>query len=126
MTTKIASKILVCEGEEVLLTALKFRLQKQGYSLFLAQNGKKAKELIRQAQPDLIIADLNLPGIRTAELLDFVHQEIGTDVPMIAMADLEDEELVLEALRLGFQDFLTKPFKPVELVLRIRRIVELV
>lgn len=126
MTSKNARKILVCEGEEVLLTALKFRLQKQGYDLSLAQNGKRAKELIKLAKPDLIIADLDLPGIRTSEFVDFVHQELGAHVPMIAMADLEDEEMVLEALRLGFQDFLTKPFKPVELVLRIRRMVELV
>ncbi|MCB0589644.1 MAG: response regulator, partial [Phaeodactylibacter sp.] len=54
-------KILICEDEEILLTALKFRLQKQGYELFLAADGKEARELIEKEKPDLIVTDIDVP-----------------------------------------------------------------
>ena len=117
-------KILICEDEEILLTALKFRLQKQGYELFLAADGKEARELIEKEKPDLIVTDIDVPKISGMELISLVRNDMEMNVPIIIIAPLENENLILEAMQKGADDFVTKPFKPVELVLRIRRIFQ--
>ncbi len=117
-------KILICEDEEILLTALKFRLQKQGYELFLAVDGKEAGELIQKERPDLIVTDIDVPKISGMELISLVRNDMELSVPIVIIAPLENEALILEAMQKGADDFVTKPFKPVELVLRIRRIFQ--
>jgi len=117
-------KILICEDEEILLTALKFRLQKQGYELFLAADGQQAKVAIQSEKPDLIVTDIDVPEISGLELVRLVRNDMGLKVPIVIIAPLENEDLILEAMRAGADDFVTKPFKPVELVLRIRRIFQ--
>lgn len=117
-------KILICEDEEILLTALKFRLQKQGYELFLAVDGKEAREIIQNERPDLIVTDIDVPKISGMELITLVRNDMEMSVPIVIIAPLENENLILEAMQKGADDFVTKPFKPVELVLRIRRIFQ--
>ncbi|MCB0582048.1 MAG: response regulator [Phaeodactylibacter sp.] len=117
-------KILICEDEEILLTALKFRLQKQGYELFLAVDGNEARELIQNERPDLIVTDIDVPKISGMELITLVRNDMEMSVPIVIIAPLENENLILEAMQKGADDFVTKPFKPVELVLRIRRIFQ--
>jgi two-component system, OmpR family, response regulator VicR len=121
---RIPKKILICEGEEILLTALKFRLQKQGYSLLLAEDGQKAQDSIANENPDLIVVDLGIPKVSGLALIRYLRQELRRATPIIAIAPLEDEALILEALAAGAEDFVTKPFKPVELVLRIQSIFQ--
>ncbi len=115
-------KILICEDEEILLTALKYRLQKQGYELLLAEDGHRAKAVIDHEKLDLIITEIGAPKMSGLELIRYVRQGLGGSTPIIIIAPLEDEEAILEAMAEGGDDFVTKPFKPVELVLRIRRI----
>ena len=117
-------KILICEDEEILLTALKFRLQKQGDELFLAADGKEARELIEKEKPDLIVTDIDVPKISGMELISLVRNDMEMSVPIVIIAPLENESIILEAMQKGADDFVTKPFKPVELVLRIRRIFQ--
>lgn len=117
-------KILICEDEEILLTALKFRLQKQGYELLLASNGQQAKTMIQSEKPNLIVTDIDVPKISGMELIRLVRNDMAMDVPIVIIAPLENEGLILEAMQSGADDFVTKPFKPVELVLRIRRIFQ--
>ena len=115
-------KILICEDEEILLTALKFRLQKQGYELLLAEDGKKAKAIIDHEGLDLIVTEIDVAKMSGLELIRYVRQERGLSTPIIIIAALENEDSILEAMSIGGDDFVTKPFKPVKLMLRIRRI----
>ncbi|TXB63161.1 response regulator transcription factor [Phaeodactylibacter luteus] len=121
---KDIKKILICEDEEILLTALKFRLQKQGYELTLASDGEEAKALLQSDPPDLLVTDISLPNISGTELVTFLRESQQKDTPVILIAPMDDEEAIAEAMRLGANDFVTKPFKPVELVIRIRCIFE--
>lgn len=124
LNMKETKKILICENEEILLTALKFRLQKQSYELFLAANGEEARRLVREAAPDLIVTDIGLPDVNGLDLIAYVRQECKLSVPIILIAPLDKGDALVEAVRLGATDFVTKPFKPVELVLRIRCIFQ--
>ncbi len=117
-------KILICEDEEILLTALKFRLQKQGYELSLADDGQKAKELIDSEKPDLVVTDIELPHVNGLELIHYLRKDLKRDTPIVLIAPMENDEAILSAMKDGGTDFVTKPFKPVELVLRIRRIFQ--
>jgi len=117
-------KILICEDEEILLTALEFRLRKLGYEVVLAKDGQEALQLIPQHKPDLIIADVQMPHVTGLELIEKVRTGMQSDLPIIVISALEHDEFVLEALKLGANDFVTKPFKPAELVLRVQRVFQ--
>ncbi len=116
-------KILVCEKEEVLLTALEFRLQRKGFTVELAKNGAQALEKLKQNNYDIAIIGTEVEEVSGLEVIRQLRQEMRTDMPVIAIAPLEAEEEILQAFELGATDFVTKPFKPVELVLRVRRIL---
>ncbi len=117
-------KILICEDEEIMLTALEFRLKKQGFEVVRAEDGQVAIDKIRLEDPDLIIADIMMPHVSGLELITFVRQDLRKDTPVIVISALELDEVVLEASRLGANDFISKPFKPIELILRIKRIFQ--
>lgn len=117
-------KILICEDEEIMLTALEFRLRKHGFEVIVAENGKEALEKIQAFTPDIIVADIMMPFVTGLELVHFVRQDMKSSLPIIVISSLENDEIVLEAFRLGASDFITKPFKPNELILRIKKILQ--
>ena len=118
-------KILICEKEEVLLTALEFRLRKQGYEVEQAANGQEAIEKIKTLSPDMAILGTESKKVPGLEVLRQMREQLGSQIPVVLIAPLEAEEEIMRGLEIGANDFVTKPFKPVELVLRVRRIFEL-
>ncbi|MFK8101523.1 MAG: PleD family two-component system response regulator [Saprospiraceae bacterium] len=117
-------KILICEDEEIMLTALEFRLRKHGYEIMRAKNGKLALEILKTEAPDLVVADIMMPYVTGLELINYVRNELQLEIPIIIISALEHDDTVLEAFRMGANDFVTKPFKPNELILRIKKIFQ--
>ena len=118
-------KILICEDEEIMLTALEFRLRRQGYTVVKAEDGREAMKKITSEKPDLIVADIMMPHVSGLELIQYIRKDLkDKETPVIVISALEYDEIVLEAFRLGATDFITKPFKPYELILRIKRIFQ--
>ncbi len=118
-------RILICEDEEIMLTALEFRLRRQGFEVTIAEDGKQAIEKINTEKLDLIIADVMMPHVSGLELIQFVRNDLkDKETPIIVISALENDKIVLEAFRLGASDFITKPFKPHELILRIKKIFQ--
>lgn len=116
--------ILICEDEEILLTALEFRMRKVGFEVILAKDGCAAWEKIEQLNIDLVVADLLMPRLTGLELIKKVRENGYDQLPIIVISPLEHEEEILEAFRLGANDFVAKPFKPAELVLRIKQLFQ--
>lgn len=117
--------ILICEHEEIMLTAIEFRMRKAGFKVVRAKNGKEARERIAEDQPGFIVTDLVLPKTDVLGLINYVRNEQKSDVPIIMITDLDQaDEMILEGFKLGANDFVTKPFKPTELILRIKRIFQ--
>ena len=116
-------KILICENEEILLTALEFRLRKNGYDLHWAKNGKDGLDKFKEEKPNLVITSLDLPEMDGLELSKEIKTS-NSNTPIILIGELEQSDAILEGLKHGVDDFLTKPFKPVELVLRVQNILE--
>lgn len=118
-------KILICEDEEIMLTALEFRLRKQGFTVIKAEDGRQAMEKLKTEKPNLVIADIMMPHVSGLELIQFIRKDLkDKETPIIIISALEYDDIVLEAFRFGATDFITKPFKPYELILRIKRIFQ--
>lgn len=116
-------KILLCESEEVLLTALKFRLTKKGYELLLASDAESAKSLLLSEKPNFIISAINFPDLSALELLTLIKDNFTQDIPMIISGDTENADEIFKALKAGANDFILKPFKPVEILMRIESVL---
>lgn len=116
--------VLICEDEEILLTSLEFRLRKNGFSVITAKDGKQALQMVEDEKPDLLVADIMMPHLTGLQLVDYMRNDLDLDTPVIIISALEEEDTVLEAFRCGANDFIAKPFKPTELVLRIKKIFQ--
>jgi DNA-binding response OmpR family regulator len=112
-------KILLCEDEDVMITAIEFRLQKIGCQTIKARSCPDAMQLLELDKPDLIIISYTIPDGGGPRLLQYVRDTCAPGLPVIVLSTLEQEMEVLEAMQSGANDFTTKPFKPTELVLRV-------
>ena len=111
-------KVLVIDDEPPIRKLLKMGLTTQGYQILEAPNGKTALELMEQ-KPDLIILDLGLPDIQGLELLRTLRAREEA-VPIVVLSSRDDEVGKVEALDLGADDYVTKPFGMEELLARMR------
>ncbi len=113
-----AIKVLVIDDEPPIRKLLRMGLSTQGYDVLEASNGKIALELLTQ-HPALIILDLGLPDIQGHDLLRMIRARDDA-VPIVVLSSRGDEAGKVQALDLGADDYLTKPFGVVELAARLR------
>ncbi|MBI5915158.1 MAG: response regulator transcription factor [Bacteroidetes bacterium] len=113
--------ILLCTAEELMLTTLEFRFRKNSWKLTIAENSKMALDKAQKFSPDLVVVDLNLPEFAGLDIVQSLRREFGPDLPILALGPVENDKLLLDSLRLGANDFIVSPYKPDELILRIRR-----
>jgi DNA-binding response OmpR family regulator len=118
-----AKKIVLAEDNSTLSLLLKFRLEKEGYKLLIAADGKEALELIEQHDPELILTDIMMPFISGLEVISHVRNKLNKQTPIIVFSAAGQEEMVLKAFNLGANDFMGKPFSPNELVIRVKRLL---
>jgi two-component system, OmpR family, KDP operon response regulator KdpE len=111
-------RVLVIDDEPPIRKLLRMGLATQGYQTAEAPNGKAALELLAE-NPDLIILDLGLPDIQGLELLRMIRER-NDKVPIVVLSSRGDEHAKVEALDLGADDYVTKPFGMDELLARMR------
>jgi two-component system, OmpR family, phosphate regulon response regulator PhoB len=122
MTTsrKQPARILVVEDESDIAALVSYHLTKEGYRARTAGGGEEAIEAIALEKPDLIILDLMLPGFSGYEVLQEIRRRPEMyDVPVVILTARRDEADRVRGLELGADDYVTKPFSPRELVLRV-------
>lgn len=119
----IQKKIVLAEDNSVLSLLLKFRLEKEGFKLLMAVNGKEALELIEEHDPELILTDIMMPFISGLEVISHVRNKLNLLTPIIVFSSAGQEEIVIKAFDLGANDFMTKPFSPHELVIRVKKLL---
>ena len=116
-------KIVLAEDNSTLSLLLKFRLEKEGYELFMATDGIQAVDLIENEHPDLVLSDVMMPFISGLEVISHLRNKLNLETPIIVFSSAGQEEMVLKAFNLGANDFMGKPFSPNELVIRIKRLI---
>ena len=123
-TTDKIKRVLVCEDNETVIKVIEYKLRNEGYQIVIAKDGNSAMNILRDAiSYDLILTDLLMPFASGLELINFIRNELKSDVPIIVLSALVQEETILEALNLGADDYITKPFSPNELSLRVKRLL---
>lgn len=115
-------KIVLAEDNSTLSLLLKYKLEKEGYELLIAVDGKQAIDLVESHNPDLILTDIMMPFFSGLEVISHVRNKLKKKTPIIVFSSAGQEDMVLKAFNLGASDFMTKPFSPNELVIRIKRL----
>jgi len=116
-----AGTILVVEDERSIRTVIRTYLESAGFTAVCTDNGLEAIAFARESQPDLIILDLNLPGMDGMEVAARIRQLSDVYILMLTARSEEDDRVA--GLRIGADDYLTKPFSPRELVARVEAIL---
>ena len=120
-------RILVVDDEPDVLELVVFHLKKEKYKVAIADNGDKALKIAREQVPNLIILDLMLPGISGLEICQLLKQNPKTtEIPILMLTARAGEEDRVRGLELGAHDYVTKPFSPRELVLRVNNLLLLI
>ena len=124
MSKSANKKILVADDEVDVLNLVALNLKAAGFNVLKAEDGRTALELARTAQPALVVLDLMLPGIPGLEVCKTLKNEPATKlIPIIMLTAKAEEVDRIVGLELGADDYLTKPFSPRELVLRVKSVI---
>ena len=118
-------KILVAEDEMIMLKTIELRLKKDGHEIITCSDGREAILKIDETNPDLIITDIMMPFASGLEIIEAVKRKDGKQAKVIVLSAMGQENVVLEAFQLGADDFITKPFSPNELSMRVKRYTSL-
>ena len=104
------ARILVVDDEESIREFLDIMLKKEGYEVTLAEDGRRAQELIKKKTFDMVISDLQMPHMTGVELLKFT-KEFNEEIVFMIITAFGTTETAVEAMKLGAYDYITKPFK---------------
>ncbi len=115
--------ILVAEDEMIMLKTIELRLKKDGHHIITSQDGREALKKIEELSPDLIITDIMMPFSSGLEIIEAAKKKAGKKIPVIVLSAMGQENVVLEAFQLGADDYITKPFSPNELSMRVKRYI---
>ncbi len=119
-----AARILIVEDEQSIAEVLEYNLEKEGFSVELDYRGDTALDSIRSNPPDLILLDLMLPGLDGLEVCRMMKRDARTaSIPLVILTAKGEEVDRIVGLELGADDYISKPFSPREVVLRIKAVL---
>src|SRR5438067_13637353 len=119
----MAVKILVCDDERHIVRLIQVNLERQGYQVTTAFDGKEGLEKIRAERPDLVVLDVMMPYMDGFEVLKTIRREPETEsLPVIMLTAKAQDKDVYEGYHYGADMYLTKPFNPMEWVTFVKRI----
>jgi len=116
------AKVLVIEDDEHIWKLIEYRLKKEKYDLIWASDGLKALEILETIKPDLIISDIMVPYMDGIQILKKIKADDELkNIPVIMLTSKAQEKDIIIGLELGAQDYMSKPFSPAELILRVNK-----
>ncbi len=122
---RVMAKILVVDDEPDALELVSFNLKSAGYDVVTAENGAEALKKARLHVPDLILLDVMLPEVDGLEVCKLLRRDAATaTIPIIMLTAKAGEIDRVLGLELGAEDYVTKPFSPRELVLRVKNLLK--
>jgi DNA-binding response OmpR family regulator len=114
-------KVLLADDDRDLVDLLRYAFQRDGYAVITAFDGEAALRVLQSESPDLVILDLMMPKRNGIEVLREIRRH--ANMPVIMLTALGDEEHVVNALQIGADDYLVKPFRPRELMARAQALL---
>jgi two-component system cell cycle response regulator DivK len=117
-------RVVIADDDPTVLSLLKATIESYGMDCFVASEGDKALALMRASPPDAAILDIIMPNMDGLEVLAAISNDpILKNTPVILLSALQQESDIVRALGLGARDYVTKPFSPVEVVARLKRLI---
>lgn len=116
-------KALICEDDEIMMKAISHKLIRDGIDIVEATDGKVAIEKINESEFDIIITDIMMPFANGIEIVYYIRQTKELKTPIVVLSKVGLENTILEAFKLGADDYITKPFSPSELSIRVKRLL---
>lgn len=110
-------KVLVVDDDKNICELLKLYLQKEGFEVYFAYDGSEAVTVAKEKFPDIIILDVMMPVINGWEACKLIRQ--FSDVPIIMLTALDTTENKVQGLNIGADDYIVKPFEPLEVIARV-------
>ena len=120
---KVEARLLVVDDEQSMRDMLRIVLKRDGYDVQVAENGKRAIELLRRESFDLLLSDIQMPDATGVDVLR-VAKDVNRDMVVFMMTAFASTDTAVEAMRLGAVDYLMKPFNMDELRLKVRQHLE--
>jgi DNA-binding response OmpR family regulator len=117
----LGMNVLVVDDEEKIVKIIKLYLEKEGFTVYVAYNGKTAYDLFLSTPLDLIILDLMLPDIDGETLCEMIRK--SSSIPMMMLTAKVDEASIIHGLNIGADDYVIKPFSPKQLLARVHAIL---
>ena len=117
------AKILLVEDDEMMLSLLDFKLKEAGYEVEVCTDGEAAKSKIESKPYDLVVSDIMMPYLNGLELTSLIRDDLKIDTPIVLLSASGNESTIIEAFEKGANDFVAKPFSPIELMLRIKKLI---
>jgi len=114
-------QILLAEDDDMLASLLNYRFKKDGYEVVLKNDGKQVKTWLNKSLPDIIVSDIMMPYFSGIELVDYIRNKLKSTIPIILLSSASNEENILNAFKIGANDFISKPVNPSELLVRISK-----
>jgi len=116
-------EIVVIEDEEDILELIEYHLAKEGYTVTGFLSAENVERFLEEENPSLLLVDRNLPGVEGSEFVASLRQT-GYDIPVIFLTAKDQEADLESGFEAGGDDYITKPFKPRELVLRVKALLK--
>ena len=116
-------EIVVIEDEEDILELIEYHLAKEGYTVTGFLSAENVERFLEEENPSLLLVDRNLPGVEGSEFVAYLRQT-GYDIPVIFLTAKDQEADLESGFEAGGDDYITKPFKPRELVLRVKALLK--
>jgi two-component system, OmpR family, alkaline phosphatase synthesis response regulator PhoP len=118
-------KILVCDDERHIVRLIQVNLERNGYTVVTAFDGKEGLEKVKAEKPDMCVLDVMMPYMDGFEVLKSLRREPETEaLPVIMLTAKAQDKDVFEGYHYGADMYLTKPFNPMELVTFVKRILD--
>jgi DNA-binding response OmpR family regulator len=116
-------KILIMEDDEMTAELIEFLLKRQGHDIKVAPDGAQGEQLIQEWQPEIVVLDVLMPFVDGFTVLKNMRSEPRTEhIPVLMLTAKSAERDIVQALDIGANDYLVKPFQPAELLARINRL----
>ena len=115
--------ILIVDDDPKIRHLLKLYLERDGYEILEAENGEEGKTAFQKFDPCFVITDLMMPKLSGEELCKWIRSELKSDIPLIMLTAKITEAERIEGLQMGADDYITKPFSPQEVVVRVNTVL---
>jgi CheY-like chemotaxis protein len=116
-------KILAIDDQQLILMSLEKRLIELGYDVKTADTGQKGIDIFKQFSPDLVIVDINMPGLSGLDVVKHIRIQENSKTPIMVMSGNTDEKIIVDGFDLGIDDYMKKPVSLSEVAARVKRMI---